>query len=489
MDTMLELIPMSLIYGLPEITLAVSALVLLILGVYFGDRFQPVCITAAVGAMALSAICLIWNGLESEHILWGGFYVIDSFSTYFKLLILVGASGCLIISQGYLVHYRIFFIEYPVLIILSVLGMMIMVSANDLISLYMGLELQSLALYVLAAFRRDSARASEAGLKYFILGALTSGIILYGASLIYGFAQTTRFDTLHALLSAPEGVSSSSYVGLMVGLSFVLAGLAFKVSAVPFHMWAPDVYEGAPTPVTAFFSSVAKLAAFSLLIRVLMGPFAEFTSQWTQIISMLAVLSIALGAFATIVQKNIKRLLAYSSIGHVGYVLIGVAAGTQEGLQAVAVYLTIYMLTSVGVFSCVLAMKSDGRYLEKIDDLAGLSKNHPLFSIGFAVFMFSLAGIPPLAGFFGKFYIFMVAVNQQMYMLAIVGVLGSVVSAFYYLRIVKIIYFNDSKLVMDKLDSWVAGVIGVTTVATLLFFIFPSWILGFTNQVAISLVH
>ncbi|MEC8530892.1 MAG: NADH-quinone oxidoreductase subunit NuoN, partial [Pseudomonadota bacterium] len=359
---------------------------------------------------------------------------------------------------------------------------MLMVSANDLISLYVGLELQSLSLYVIAAFRRDSAKSSEAGLKYFVLGALSSGMLLYGASMIYGFSGTTRFDALSNLFTGP---SPDPGVGVVVGLVFLLAGLAFKVSAVPFHMWTPDVYEGAPTPVTAFFAVAPKIAAIALLVRTMIGPFGELFDQWQQIIIFISIASMVIGAFAAIWQKNLKRLLAYSSIGHVGYALVGLAAGSEEGIRGIGVYMAIYLAMNIGTFCCVLSMRRQGVLVEGIEDLAGLARNHPMMAAAMAIFMFSMAGIPPLAGFFGKLYVFMAAVNEGLYILAIVGVLTSVVGAFYYLRIIKVMYFDDPEDAFDRLPAREIGLIMMVMGAfTLFFFIYPSPIIDGAGQAA-----
>jgi NADH-quinone oxidoreductase subunit N len=330
--------------------------------------------------------------------------------------------------------------EYPVLFVLATLGMLMMISANDLIALYMGIELQSLALYVIAAFKRDSLRSTEAGLKYFVLGALSSGMLLYGCSLIYGFTGATGFDAIAKFMEGREQAS----IGLIVGIVFMCAGLAFKVSAVPFHMWTPDVYEGAPTPVTAFFAIAPKVAALALFMRALIVPFLAVSADWQQIIIVISVASMLLGAFAAIWQDNIKRLMAYSSIGHVGFALIGLAAGSAEGVRGVLIYLVIYVAMNIGTFACILCMRRKTGMVENISDLSGLSKTNPLMALALAIFMFSMAGIPPLGGFFGKFYVFIAAVNAELYALAVIGVLASVVGAFYYLRIIKVMYFDDA---------------------------------------------
>jgi NADH-quinone oxidoreductase subunit N len=369
--------------------------------------------------------------------------------------------------------------------VLATLGMMMMISANDLMSLYLGIELQSLALYVLAAFKRDSQRATEAGLKYFVLGALSSGMLLYGASMIYGFAGSTNFADLARSFEAMEQVS----LGLIVGLVFLLAGLAFKISAAPFHMWTPDVYEGAPTPITAFFAVAPKVAALALLARVLMSPFGELLAQWQQILVVLAMASMVLGAFAAIGQRNIKRLMAYSSIGHVGFALVGLSAGTPEGVRGLLVYLTIYLAMNVGAFAVILSMKINDSMVENIDDLAGLGRNQPMLALVMAVFMFSLAGVPPLAGFFGKFYVFMAAIDAGLYTLAIVGVVASVVGAVYYLRIVKIMYFDEPGEVFDRpVRVEMGAIMVVTCIFTVFFFAYPVPLLAGAQTAAQALL-
>ncbi|MGV1014908.1 MAG: NADH-quinone oxidoreductase subunit NuoN, partial [Methyloceanibacter sp.] len=361
-------------------------------------------------------------------------------------------------------------------------GMLMMVSANDLIALYVGLELQSLSLYVVATFQRDSARSAEAGLKYFVLGALASGMLLYGASLIYGFTGSTEFTQIAATVQ-PSGVN----LGLIFGLVFLMAGFAFKISAVPFHMWTPDVYEGAPTPVTAFFAAAPKLAAMALTVRVLVAAFPAVTVEWQQIVVFLSIASMALGAFAAIGQTNIKRLMAYSSIGHMGFALVGLAAGTAEGVQGVIVYLAIYLVMTLGTFACILAMKRDGRMVEDIDQLAGLSRTSPMMALMLAVLLFSLAGIPPLAGFFAKFYVFLAAIHAGLYALAVIGVLLSVVGAYYYLRIVKIMYFDAPAERFEPMHMPLAVVLGASGLFILLYFVYPAPLVAYAGAAAKSL--
>ena len=385
-------------------------------------------------------------------------------------------------SIGYIHREAMARFEYPVLMLLATLGMMMMVSASNLISLYIGLELQSLALYVIAAIRRDSLRSTEAGLKYFVLGALSSGMLLYGCSLIYGFTGTMSFAGLAHVVSGDTAAHPP--LGLIIGLVFLIAGLAFKVSAVPFHMWTPDVYEGAPTPVTAFFAVAPKIAAMALFLRVILTSFPEIVSSWQQVIVFISIASMLLGAFAAINQNNIKRLMAYSSIGHMGYALVGLAAGTVDGVRGVLIYLAIYLAMNVGAFTCILCMRTKEGMVENIDDLAGLSRNQPMLALALGIFMFSLAGIPPLAGFFGKFYVFVAAINSGLFALAIIGMLASVVAAFYYLRIVKVMYFDSPAESFERpIGGEMTTILAVTGIVTLFFFVYPAPLIT-TTQVA-----
>jgi NADH-quinone oxidoreductase subunit N len=380
-------------------------------------------------------------------------------------------------SKKFLKISKIFLIEYPILILSSILGMLVMISSNDLMVFYIGLELQSLALYVLASFNRDQLKSSESGLKYFVLSALSSGLLLYGCSLIYGFSGSTNFDII-------SNTVNSNHYGLTFGIVFILVGLSFKISAVPFHMWAPDVYEGSPTPVTLFFSVVPKIAALTVFIRFLYVPFINMMDQWQPIIIFLSIASMIFGAIAAIGQKNLKRLIAYSSIGHIGYALAGLSVGTNEGLQSSIVYISIYIVMNLGFFSCLLMMKKNDLYFETIEDLSGLSKNHPILSICFLIVLFSLAGIPPLAGFFAKFYIFKSVIEQSMYFLAIVGLLSTVIAAFYYLRIIKVIYFDEQREKYDTDHSnWLKVSLTLSTLLILLYFIFPSKLLEIVSSI------
>ncbi len=463
----------SIVPAAPEIYLACVAAGLLLYGVFRGDgATRGITWLAVLALVVVGGIVLIVAPGAGRQVIFAGMFVSDVFAAFGKVVVAGASALALIMSLGFNEREGIARFEFPVLVLLAALGMMMMISANDLISLYLGLELQSLALYVVAAFHRDSVRSTEAGLKYFVLGALSSGMLLYGASLVYGFTGTTSFAALAAQLGAGTGAEPA--VGLVVGLVFVIAGLAFKIAAVPFHMWTPDVYEGAPTPVTAFFATAPKFAAMVLLLRVLAGPFADLAGQWQQIIIFLSLASMVLGAFAAINQTNIKRLLAYSSIGHIGYALVGLAAATEEGMRGVLIYMAIYVVMVVGTFCCVLCMRRNGRMVEGIDELAGLSRTHPMMALALAIFMFSMAGIPPLAGFFAKLYVFLAAIQAGLYTLAVVGVLSSVVAAFYYLRIVKIMYFDEPG---EALDRPIGGEMATIQLAAgflvLLFFLYP----------------
>jgi len=471
--------------ALPEIFLACSAMAYMMVGVFVREQkaLSVVHVLSLASLIIVGVLLVSMRGKTMSG--FNGQFVSDDFAIYMKLLVLLGSFVTLLMSQSYLKRENMARFEYPVLVLFATVGMMMMVSANDLIALYLGLELQSLSLYVLAAFKRDTTRSSEAGLKYFVLGALSSCMLLYGCSMIYGFTGTTGFDDLAKVLSGPETAS----VGLIVGIVFLIAGLAFKVSAVPFHMWTPDVYEGAPTPVTAFFALAPKIAAISLFVRVMVDPFGDLLSEWRQVIVFISIGSMVLGSFAAIAQTNIKRLMAYSSIGHMGYALIGLAAGGTGGVQAIILYMTIYLAMNAGTFACILCMCRKGEMVEEISDLAGLSKSNPMLAAALLVFMFSMAGIPPLAGFFGKLYIFLAAIEAQMYTLAIIGVVASVVGAFYYLRIVKIMYFDEAAEPFDMpLGKSLGGVVTITSLITLLFFFFLSPVLDGAAAAAAALI-
>ena len=464
---------------LPEIFISLSVMFLLILGVFKKDSSQLI-FNLSLFTILITAIITINETYSISRVtLFKDSVVIDPMASLMKVITLIGGFLVLVISSNYLKVFKIFKIEYPILILSSILGMMVMISSNDLMVFYMGLELQSLALYVLATFNRDQLKSSEAGLKYFVLSALSSGLLLYGCSLIYGFSGSTNFDVIANQLNSNE-------YALTFGIVFILVGLAFKISAVPFHMWAPDVYEGSPTSVTLFFTMVPKIAALTVFIRFLYVPFLNLIDQWQMIIIFLSIASMIFGAIAAIGQTNIKRLVAYSSIGHIGYTLAGLATGSNDGIQSSIIYISIYVVMNLALFSCLLMLKRNEQYYEDIDDLSGLSKNHPLLSLCLLIILFSLAGIPPLAGFFAKFYVFKAVIEQSMYFLAIVGLLSTVIAAFYYLRIIKIIYFDKEK---EKYDTdheiWLKFSLTFSTILILLYFIFPSQLIEVVSRINI----
>ena len=469
--------------ALPEIVLVCAAMALLLVGVLRGQgSTRLVSWLAVVALIGTLVLCGVF-GLD-KRVGFYGMFVTDAFAVFVKALVLLGSAVSIILALRYNEDHRIARFEFPVLILLASTGMMVMVSANDLITLYVGLELQSLALYVVASFNRDSVRSSEAGLKYFVLGALASGMLLYGASLIYGFAGTTEFAGLARLFGAGTAPSA----GLIIGLIFVTVGLAFKVSAVPFHMWTPDVYEGAPTPVTAFFSVAAKIAAIALFVRFLVEPFGSLLVEWRQVIVFLAVASMVLGSVAAIAQQNIKRLMAYSSIGHVGYALIGLAAGSPGGIRGVLVYMAIYLFMNLGTWAVILCMRQNGRMLEGVADLSGLGRTQPGLALALGIFMFALAGIPPTAGFFAKLYIFLAAIDAGLIGLAVIGVVASVVGAFYYLRVIKIMYFDEPVIVFDRpVAPELKAVLFVSAVLTMAFIAWPDPVVGAAAAAAASL--
>ena len=464
---------------LPEIFLSISIMFLLILGVFKKDSSKLIQNTSLF-ILLITAMITFNETLSIEKILlFNNSVTIDYLSSFMKIITLIAAFFVLLISSSYLSIFKILKIEYPILILSSVLGMMIMISSNDLIVFYMGLELQSLALYVLATFNRDQIKSSEAGLKYFVLSALSSGLLLYGCSLIYGFTGSTNFDLIADQLNSDE-------YALTFGIVFILVGLAFKISAVPFHMWAPDVYEGSPTSVSLFFAIVPKVAALTVLIRFLYVPFFNLIDQWQMILVFLSIASMLFGAIAAIGQTNLKRLVAYSSISHIGYALAGLTTASNDGIQNSIIYIVIYIFMNLGLFSCLLMMKRNNKYYEDIEDLSGLSKNHPLLSFSLLVILFSLAGIPPLAGFFAKFYIFKSVIEQSMYFLAIVGLLSTVIAAFYYLRIIKIIYFDKEKEKYDTDHSiWLKFSLVSSTLLILIYFIFPSQLIEVVSKINI----
>jgi len=469
--------------ALPEIILAILAMVLLMEGVMIKSATPSTIRGGAIASLAVVAAIVLWKSGTGSVTAFGGAFVTDSFARLMKVLALFGAAVTLAMSGKYFRRNNMDSNEYPVLVLLATVGMMLMISASDLIGVYLGLELQSLALYVVAAINRDSAKASEAGLKYFVLGALSSGLLLYGASLVYGFTGHTDFAGIAAAIQGSGPVS----LGIIFGLVFIMAGLAFKVSAVPFHMWTPDVYEGAPTPVTAFFATAPKIAAIALFTRVMVGPFGHATVQWQQVVELISILSMAFGAVAAIGQTNIKRLLAYSSIGNMGFALVGLAAGTQEGVQGLIIYMAIYLATTLGTFACIMAMRRKGVYLEQISDLSGLSRNDKGMAFILAMLMFSLAGIPPLAGFFGKLFVFMAAVKAGLYVLAVLGVVASVIGAYYYLRIIKIMYFDQPVEVFDGAEKRLAFVAYASLVFVLGFIVFAQPVVAWATQAAKSL--
>ncbi|UZE47221.1 NADH-quinone oxidoreductase subunit NuoN [Rhodopseudomonas sp. P2A-2r] len=469
----------SLLPVLPELVLAVGSMVLLMIGAYRGPAMTglitglAVCLLAIVGALEL----LLPAG---KLVTFGGSFIVDDFARFLKILSLVGSAVTLILSREFLADPSRRIFEYSILVLLSTVGMMVLISAGDLIMLYLGLELMSLALYVVAASNRDNAKSTEAGLKYFVLGALSSGMLLYGASLIYGFTGTVTFTGIAA-------AATTGSTGLVFGLVFLLAGLCFKVSAVPFHMWTPDVYEGAPTPVTAFFASAPKVAALAVFTRVALTAFPGIMTQWQQIVVFVSIASMVLGSFAAIGQTNIKRLMAYSSIGHMGFALVGLAAGTVEGAQGVLVYIAIYVAMTLGTFAIILAIKRDGKPIETIKDFAGLSRTNPALAFLFAMFLFSLAGVPPLAGFFGKFYVFVAAIEAGLFTLAVVGVLASVVGCYYYLMIVKIMYFDEPGTKLDPMRFELRTVLAVAGIFNVLFFVYPAPLVSAASFAAKSL--
>ena len=464
---------------LPEIFISLSIMFLLILGVYKKEGSKLTFNISLLVLLITAIITFNETFAISRTTLFNDSVVIDYMASLMKIITLLGAFLALIISSSYLKTFKIFKIEYPILILSSVLGMMVMISSNDLMVFYMGLELQSLALYVLATFNRDQLKSSEAGLKYFVLSALSSGLLLYGCSLIYGFSGSTNFNIISNQLNSNEYV-------LTFGIVFILVGLAFKISAVPFHMWAPDVYQGSPTTVTLFFTMVPKIAALTVFIRFLYVPFLNLIDQWQMIIVFLSIASMLFGAVAAIGQTNIKRLIAYSSIGHIGYTLAGLATGSNEGIQSSIVYISIYIIMNLALFSCLLMLKRNNEYYEEIEDLSGLSKNHPLLSLSLLIILFSLAGIPPLAGFFAKFYIFKAVLEQSMYFLAIVGLLSTVIAAFYYLRVIKIIYFDKEKEKYDQDHNiWLKFSLTFSTILILLYFVFPSQLIDVVSRINI----
>ena len=451
---------------LPEIFLTLSIFSMLMLGVFLKNSFNLIFNLSSI--IIIITIAIIFNRPNFEEKIFLDSFTRDKFSNFFKILILISSLFVLNTSKNYIIDKSLNKFEYPIIILLSILGMFFMVSSNDIIIFYLGLELQSLSLYILASIDRDNLKSSESGIKYFVLSALSSGLLLYGCSLLYGFTGSTNFDLIPSELNKEN-------TGAVFAMVFILVGLAFKISAVPFHMWTPDVYEGAPTSITSYFAVVPKVAGLAVLIKFMFIPFSNIISEWQTIIIFISISSMILGAIAAIGQTNIKRLLAYSSIGHIGYALAGVATGNILGYQSAIVYITIYVIMNIGIFSCLYLLKKDGEYKENISDLSGVSKKHPLLALSFLIILFSLAGIPPLGGFFAKFYVFSAVLEQKMFTLAIIGLLTTVISAFYYLKIVKIIYFDDSAISFDAIKNKTAQTsILISCTILLTFFLYPS---------------
>jgi NADH-quinone oxidoreductase subunit N len=469
----------ALLPALPEIVLAVGAMVLLMLGAFRGEHTAVAVNWLAIVLLVAAGVITLWLP-GGTLVTFGGSFIVDPFARFLKLLALTGSAAAILMSFDYLAVEKQQKFEYPILILLSTTGMLMLISAADLIALYLGLELMSLALYVLAAINRDSTRSSEAGLKYFILGALSSGMLLYGASLVYGFSGTVTFTGI-AKAARPDSI------GLILGLVFLFAGFCFKVSAVPFHMWTPDVYEGAPTPITAFFAAAPKVAGIAMFVRTTIVAFPGIVPQWQQIVVFVSIASMALGAFAAIGQRNIKRLLAYSSIGHMGFALIGLAAASSDGVEGVLIYMAIYLAMTLGTFAVVLAMRRDGLMVEGIGDLSGLARTNPTMAFFLAMLLFSLAGIPPLAGFFAKFYVFLAAIKAGLFALAVIGVVTSVVGAYYYLTIVKIMYFEEPARPFAPMAFELKIVLAITGLFNLLFFVYPGPLIAAATTAAKSL--
>jgi NADH-quinone oxidoreductase subunit N len=467
----------TIVYILPELFLSIAIMFLLMLGVFIKKSFKLVNLLTILSL--IFAIALVLNQPNEIIKIFNGSYIIDKLSIFMKVLTLLFCVFVLLLSKDYIKNNSIDKIEYPIIILASTLGMILMISSYDLIVFYLGLELQSLCLYILASFKRDDERSTEAGLKYFVLSALASGLLLYGCSLIYGFTGSTNFEIISENLS--EGNT-----GAVFGMVFIIVGLAFKVSAVPFHMWTPDVYEGSPTSVTSFFALVPKIAALTVFIRFMYVPFINVISHWQTIIIFLSIASMILGAVAAIGQSNIKRLMAYSSIGHMGYALAGLAPGTNAGIHSTIIYLTIYLVMNLGAFGCIFMMKRENVFYEKINDLSGLSKNHPMLALGFLIILFSLAGMPPLAGFFAKFYIFMAVIEAKMYTLAIIGLVTTVVSAFYYLSIIKVIYFDKPIEPFEENYDWgLKASLVLSSILILIYFIYPSILTEVVSSIVI----
>ena len=463
---------------IPEIFLSLSTFSILMIGVFLKKSFNIIFNLSSL--IIIVTIAIIISSPNSEEKIFLESFTRDAFSNYFKVLILLSSLFVLNSSKNFIVENKLDKFEYPIIILLSILGMFFMVSSNDLILFYLGLELQSLSLYILASIDRDNLRSTESGIKYFVLSALSSGLLLYGCSLLYGFTSSTNFDLIASQLNKEN-------TGAVFAMVFILVGLAFKVSAVPFHMWTPDVYEGAPTSITSYFAVVPKVAGLALLIKFMFIPFSNILLEWQTIIIFISIASMILGAVAAMVQKNFKRLLAYSSIGHIGYALAGVATGAVSGYESAIVYISIYVIMNIGAFSCLYLLKKDGEYRENISDLSGISKKHPLLAISFLIILFSLAGVPPLGGFFAKFYVFVAVLEREMYTLAIIGLLTTVMSAFYYLKIIKTIYFDDSIIAFEQTKNRTAQIsIFASCTILITFFLYPSILNNLVNSLFIS---
>ena len=463
---------------LPEIFLSLSIFSILLIGVFKKKSFNLIFnLTSLIIIVTISIIISNPNNLEKIFL---DSFTRDAFSNYFKILILISTLFVLNSSKGFIIDNKLDKFEYPIIVLLSILGMFFMVSSNDLILFYLGLELQSLSLYILASIDRDNLRSTESGVKYFVLSALSSGLLLYGCSLLYGFTGSTNFEVIANQLTKENS-------GAVFAMVFILVGLAFKVSAVPFHMWTPDVYEGAPTSITSFFAVVPKVAGLALLIKFMFVPFSNILLEWQTIIIFISIASMILGAVAAMIQKNFKRLLAYSSIGHIGYALAGVATGAVSGYQSSVVYISIYVIMNIGAFSCLYLLRKDGKYKENISDLSGISKKHPLLAISLLIILFSLAGVPPLGGFFAKFYVFVAVLEKEMYALAIIGLLTTVMSAFYYLKIIKTIYFDDSLITFEPPKNMTAQIsVFVSCTILITFFLYPSVLNNLVNNIFVG---
>ena len=463
---------------IPEIFISLGIMFLLIFGVFKKNSSELVYSLSTILLLITLALCFNLRTVNDVY-LFNESYKIEYLSTFMKILLILSGIFVMGVSLKYLKINNILKIEYPILILSSILGMMVMISSNDLIVFYMGLELQSLSLYVLASFNKNNLLSTESGLKYFILSALSSGLLLYGCSLIYGFSGSTNF------VQISQNINANQYT-LTFGIVFILVGLAFKISAVPFHMWAPDVYQGSPTPVTLFFAILPKVAALTVLIKILYIPFLDLMDKWQMIVIFLSIASMIFGAIAAIGQKNLKRLIAYSSISHMGYTIAGLSTGTNEGIQSSIIYISIYVIMNLGFFCCLLMLRRDGKYYETVEDMSGLSKNHPILSFSLLLILFSLAGIPPLAGFFAKFYVFMAVIKNEMYFLAITGLLSTVIAAFYYLRIIKIIYFDPEKEKFDTQHNLALKIsLFITTIFILFYFIFPSTLIQIVSKISV----